>query len=48
MQAIPILLRTGLAANIQERASVADDTIEKPFGLHLLQQKIEDLMPVNI
>lgn len=47
MQSIPILLITGLATNIQGMARIADDTIEKPFNLELLQKKVGGLINVS-
>ena len=47
MQSIPILMMTGFVHNIDKRTSIADDTIEKPFSLDLLQKKIETLITVE-
>ncbi|MBA2561646.1 MAG: response regulator [Chitinophagaceae bacterium] len=41
---VPILLMTGYTKNMQNTLSAADDVIEKPFNLDLLEKKIENLI----
>ncbi len=43
-QSIPILLMTGYTLRGSNSKVPADDIIEKPFNLSLLEQKIEKLM----
>ena len=44
---IPILLMTGYTQRGNNEITEADDTIEKPFDLSLLQQKIERLLSLG-
>jgi CheY-like chemotaxis protein len=43
-RSIPILLMTGYTLRGSNGKVPADDTIEKPFNLFLLEKKIENLM----
>ena len=42
--AIPVLLMTGYTVRQKNPQVLADDTIEKPFNLNLLEKKIEKLI----
>ena len=44
LSSVPILLMTGYTTGHRHSESLADDVIEKPFNLPLLQKKIETLI----
>lgn len=45
---IPILLMTGYSHDGHSERAEVSDTIEKPFDLSLLQQKIERLLSLGV
>lgn len=45
---IPILLMTGYTKSRENTSIAADDVIEKPFNLDLLEKKIENLITNSI
>ena len=44
-QNIPLLLMTGYSERSKINSPVANDIIEKPFTVRLLEKKIEELIP---